>query len=319
MQQEQEQKIPIGISACLLGEEVRYNGGHKRSVFCIRDLAPYFDYQPVCPEVAIGLGIPRPAIRLQGDFDEPRVVGSDKKDIDVTDALRDYSKQQAPMGAQLSGFIFMKNSPSCGLYSAKVYTEKGVHPKKRAGIFAEQLVAANPNLPVEEEGRLNDPVLRESFIARVFVYHEIRGLEKSGISAAKLVALHSRLKYFVMSYGNTIYKALGQLVARAGVGDIREVWAEYVAELMAGTRKAPNHRGHSNVLYHLLGYLNEEVSGSFRQELVEAIEEYRKRQVPLAVPMKLLGHYLDHYASDYIRQQFYLRPHPRELGLRNAL
>lgn len=315
----QEQKIPIGISACLLGEEVRYNGGHKRSVFCIRDLAPYFDYQPVCPEVAIGLGIPRPAIRLQGDFDAPRVVGSGDNTIDVTDELSGYSVSQAEMGTELSGFIFMKNSPSCGLYSAKVYTDKGVHPKKRAGIFAAELVKANPNLPVEEEGRLNDPVLRESFIARVFVYHEIRMQAKAGKSAAKLVALHSRLKYFVMSYGNPIYKKLGQLVANAGVGDINDVWDEYVSELMAGTRKAPNHKGHSNVLYHLLGYLNKEVSGPFRQELVGAIEEYRQRQVPLAVPMKLLGHYLDHYASDYIRQQFYLRPHPRALGLRNAL
>lgn len=315
----EEQKIPIGISACLLGQEVRYNGGHKRSVFCIRDLAPYFDYQPVCPEVAIGLGIPRPAIRMQGDFESPRVVGSGNDTIDVTNELKDYSVKQASMGEDLSGFIFMKNSPSCGLYSAKVYTEKGVHPKKRSGIFAAELVKANPDLPVEEEGRLNDPVLRESFISRVFVYHEIRMQAKSGKTASKLVALHTRLKYFVMSYGNPIYKQLGQLVARAGVGDIEEVWAEYVSALMAGTQKAPNHRGHSNVLYHLLGYLNEEVKGSFRQELVESIEEYRQRQVPLAVPMKLLGHYLDHYASDYIKQQFYLRPHPRALGLRNAL
>ncbi|WP_053981604.1 YbgA family protein [Marinagarivorans algicola] len=312
-------QVPVGISACLMGQEVRYNGGHKRSVFCMRELATYFDFKTVCPEVAIGMSIPRPAIRMQGDFNDPRIVGSDGGDLDVTDALKDYSAKEAAMAHTLSGFIFMKNSPSCGLYSSKVYTEKGVHPKKRAGVFASAIVAANPNLPVEEEGRLNDPVLRESFIARVFVYHELRMLAQKGKTAAKLVALHSRLKYFVMSYGQSLYKTLGQLVARAGVGSIDEVWAEYETTLMQGTQKPPNHRGHSNVLYHLLGYVNDEVKGPLRQELVEAIEEYRKHQVPLAVPMKLLGHYLDHYASDYIKQQVYLRPHPRELGLRNAL
>jgi uncharacterized protein YbgA (DUF1722 family)/uncharacterized protein YbbK (DUF523 family) len=319
MTQSEMQKIPIGISACLLGEEVRYNGGHKRSVFCVKELAPYFDYRPICPEVAIGLGVPRPAIRLQGDFDHPRIVGSIDNSIDVTDTLIDFSRRYAAVGSELSGFIFMKDSPSCGLFSSKVHTDKGVHPKKRAGAFATEFTRLNPDVPVEEEGRLNDPVLRESFIARVFVYHEIRLLAATGKSAAKLVALHSRLKFFVMSYGQAIYKTLGQLVAGAGVGKIDDIWAEYVSTLMRGTRKAPTHRGHSNVLYHLLGYLNEEVTGPFRQALVEAIEEYRKRQVPLAVPMKLLGHYLDHYASEYIRQQFYLRPYPRELGLRNAL
>lgn len=316
-----ESRIPVGISACLLGQEVRYNGGHKRSLFCIRDLAPYFEFTPYCPEVAIGMGIPRPTIRLQGDFDQPQVVGSDDQTLNVTEPMREYSAKTAPEMTAYSGFIFMKNSPSCGLYSAKVYTDKGyVHQQgKRAGIFAEAVVAANPNLPVEEEGRLNDPVLRESFIARVFVYHEIKTQALTGKTPGKLVALHSRLKYFSMAYSQTLYKKLGQLVATAGNGDIEALWDEYVTELMQGTRKAPNHRGHSNVLYHLLGYVNDEVTGSLRQELVEAIEEYRNHQVPLAVPMKLIGHYLEHYASDYIKQQFYLRPYPKELGLRNAL
>lgn len=314
-----DMQVPVGISACLMGHEVRYNGGHKRSVFCLKALSEYFNFETVCPEVAIGMGTPRPAIRMKGSFEQPRIVASDGGDLDVTEALNNYSSQQANMADRLSGFIFMKNSPSCGLYSAKVYTDKGVHPKKRAGVFAQAITQHCPNLPVEEEGRLNDPILRESFIARVYVYHELRMLADSGKTAAKLVAFHSRLKYFVMSYGQDLYKTLGRLVARAGVGDIQAVWAEYETGLMQGTKKPPSHNGHSNVLYHLLGYVNDEVKGPLRQELVEAIEEYRQHQVPLAVPMKLLGHYLDHYASDYIKQQVYLRPHPKALGLRNAL
>ena len=314
-----DEKIPVGVSACLMGEEVRYNGGHKQSIFCVRNLAPYFAFETVCPEVGIGMSVPRPAIRLHGDFNAPRVIGSDREDIDVTQALNQFSAERASAMAGLSGFIFMKNSPSCGLYSAKVYTDKGVHPKKRAGIFAAAVVAANPNLPVEEEGRLNDPVLRESFIARVFVYHHLRRLECGGVTPAKLVDFHSRLKYFVMSYGQAVYKRLGQIVAGAGIGSIESVWRSYVSALMQGTQKAPTHKGHSNVLYHLLGYLRAEVPSAFRQELAQAIEEYRKKEVPLAVPMKLLAHYLDHYSTDYIRQQIYLQPYPRELGLRNAL
>ena len=314
-----DQKIPVGISACLMGQEVRFNGGHKRSLFCLQTLAPYFEFTAECPEMAIGLGVPRPAIRLSGDFEHPDVIGSDNSDINVTAALTQYSQQRAAMGGALSGYIFMKDSPSCGLYSAKVYTATGVHAKKRAGIFAAALVAAHPNLPVEEEGRLNDSVLRENFIARVYVYHRLKALEAEGISAAKLVALHSQLKFFVMSYSQKLYKQLGQMVAKAGVGEIADVWSEYVRELMAGTRKAHNHRGHSNTLYHLLGYLKENVPSEFRRELAVAIEEYRSHEVPLAVPMELLSHYLDHYASDYIRQQVYLQPHPRALGLRNSL
>ena len=315
----QERKIPIGISACLMGQEVRYNGGHKRSVFCLRNLAPYVDYRTFCPEVAIGMGVPRPAVRLQVDFDAPRVVASDGGALDVTDDLARYSHEAALSMGDLSGFIFMKNSPSCGLYSTKVYTEKGIHQKKRGGIFASAVTEAHPNLPVEEEGRLNDPVLRESFIARVFIYDQIRQMSEQGIKPSVMVSFHSKLKYLVMSYGQPLYTQLGRIVARAGVGDVGDVWQEYISTLMQGTQKAPNRRGHSNALYHLLGYLKKDLSGDIRQELAESIEEYRRDLVPLAVPMKLLGHYISHSSSEYIREQVYLSPYPRELGLRNAL
>lgn len=313
------QKIPVGISACLMGQEVRYNGGHKRSVFCSKDLTPYFEYRTYCPEMAIGMGVPRPTIRLQGDFNNPQVVGTKNADLNVTKPLGAYSQEQARKMSDLSGFIFMKDSPSCGAFTTKVYTDNGVHQKRRGGIFASAVMAENPNLPVEEGGRLNDPVLRESFIARVYIYNTIRLMTEAGVTPRQLVDFHSTLKYFAMSYGQRLYKQLGQIVAAAGVGCFEGVWRHYVSALMSGTRKAPNRKGHTNALYHLLGYLKKDVPGPFRQELAASIDEYRKRIVPLAVPMKLVGHYLEHYASDYIRQQVYLQPYPAELGLRNAL
>ncbi len=312
--------IPVGISGCLLGQNVRYNGGHKRSAFCVDNLAEYFDFKPVCPEMAIGLGVPRPTIKLQGDFQSPRLVSSQDGLLDVTDAMVEFAEAQALQADSLSGFIFMRDSPSCGLYSTKVYNpSNGLYPKRRAGLFAEAIVAANPRLPVEEEGRLNDAVLRENFIARVFVYQALKTVLATGAHARSLVAVHSQLKFFVMAYGQPLYRTLGQLVARAGVGDPQSVWNQYLDTLMTATRKAPNKKGHTNVLFHLLGYLKKDVASHLRQPLASAIEEYRLGQVPLAVPMALVGHYLEHYASDYIRQQLYLRPYPAALGLRNAI
>ncbi len=314
-------KIPVGISSCLLGESVRYNGGHKHSRFCTEQLANYFEFRSFCPEVAIGLGIPREPIRLQGDWTQPRVVGTNDASKDVTQPLIDYSHEVADgfERSPVSAYIFMKDSPSCAVYSAKVYTDKGVHQKKRAGIFANIIRERFPLLPVEEAGRLNDAVLRENFIARVYVYHEWQILISEPLSAAKLVDFHSRHKYFVMSYSQSLYKTLGHLVADAGSGDIDQRAKDYIQALMQGTEKPPSKKGHVNVLYHLVGYLREQVPGGIRQDLTEAIEDYRKGIVPLAVPMKLMTHYIDNYAGDYIRAQNYLNPYPYELGLRNAV
>lgn len=312
-------KIPMGISSCLLGEAVRYNGGHKHSHFCTDDLSEFVEFTAYCPEVAIGLGVPREPIRLVGDFERPRVVGTVHRDMDVTDKLTQYALAVADNAAELCGYIFMKDSPSCGLFSAKVYTEKGVHPKKTAGVFSKVLRERFPLMPMEEAGRLNDARLRENFIARAYVYFHWRTEMADDPAAAKLVAFHSRHKYFAMSYSQVLYKTLGQIVAAAGTGNIQTRTNDYIHALMTGTQRPPTKKGHANVLFHLVGYLREAVPGGVRQDLTAAIEDYRNNIVPLAVPMKLMTHYIENYASDYIKSQTYLNPYPYKLGLRNAI
>lgn len=312
-------KIPVGISSCLLGQEVRYNGGHKQSKFCLNHLSRVFEFHPFCPEVAIGLGVPREPIRMVGEIDSPRVVGTVSKDIDVTEPLANYGVEVAQQNRDLCGYILMKSSPSCGLFSAKVYKNEHPQPGKHAGMFARSLMQEAPLLPMEEEGRLNDPRLRENFIARVFAYSDWKRNVESEPSAAKLVAFHSRYKYLVMSHSQAAYRRLGQLVAAAGVGGIDEKSKEYIVGFMQAITRLASRKGHANTMYHLLGYLKQDVAGKERQSIVKSIEDYRNGVVNLAVPMALLSHYLKINGSDYVKSQAYLEPHSYDLGLRNVI
>lgn len=314
-----ETKIPVGISSCLLGQEVRYNGGHKQSRFCLNHLSRVFEFHPFCPEVAIGLGVPREAIRMVGDIDTPRVVGTVTKELDVTEPLAEYGVEVAKRNQHLCGYILMKSSPSCGLFSAKVYKNDHPQPGKHAGMFARSLKKELPLLPMEEEGRLNDPRLRENFIARVFAYADWRRSVDAEPTAAKLVAFHSRYKYLVMSHSQAAYKRLGQIVAKAGVGKIEDNVAEYIEQFMQCITRLASRKGHANTMYHLLGYLKQDVEGAERQSIVKSIEDYREGVVNLAVPMALLSHYLKINGSDYVKSQAYLEPHAYDLGLRNAI
>jgi len=316
---ELENKIPVGISSCLLGENVRYNGGHTQSKFCLNHLAKVFSFEAFCPEVAIGLGIPREPIRMVGSIEAPRVVGTVTETLDVTDDLVAYGEKIGRYSKALSGYILMKNSPSCGLYSAKIYNGKNNFPGKHAGVFARALRDGNPLLPLEEEGRLNDPRLRENFIARVFALHDWRQQVGGAPTARKLVEFHSRYKYLVMAHGQKPYKLLGQMVARAGLEDIEVLAENYIREFMAAISKLASRKGHANTLYHMLGYLREEVPGTARQELAVTIEDYREGLVNLAVPVTMLKHYLKLYGSDYIKSQAYLEPYAHDLGLRNTI
>ena len=319
MRKPDENKIPVGISSCLLGEEVRYNGGHKHQRYCTDILSRYFAFNAFCPEVAIGMGVPREPIRLVGSVSSPKAVGTKSRHMDVTQALLEYAEVMLPQMEPLCGFIWMKDSPSCGLFNTKVYGEDGKPPLRRAGLVAGLLRQRLPLLPMEEGGRLNDPGLRENFIARVFLFSQWRQLMAQGITPAALVAFHSRQKYWVMSYGQKLYRELGRMVANAGSQPIADLAESYIQSLMDGTQSPPSRKGHVNVLYHMVGYLRETVPGSIRQDLTQSIEEYRVGQVPLAVPMKLMTHYIEHYASEYLKEQSYLDPHPFDLGLRNAL
>lgn len=313
-------KIPVGISSCLLGEEVRFNGGHKRSRVCLNLFARVFEYRSFCPEVAIGLGVPRETIRLVGESAEhPRVVGTKTASLDVTEALYDYGQQVASEIDDVSGYILMKNSPSCGLYSAKVYKKNSPLPGKHAGMFVRGLRSRQPLLPMEEEGRLNDPLLRENFVAAVYAYHDWRCHFLPNASPKALVDFHTRYKLLLMSHGQKFYRELGQIVAEAGSAGFDERVDTYITLFMQALQKPSSRKGHVNTLFHILGYLRETLDGDVRQDIADLIERYRVGQINLSVPATMLNHYLKRHGGDYINEQVYLKPYAEELGLRNTI
>ncbi len=312
--------ISIGISACLLGEEVRHDGGHKRDVFITGTLTHYFEFVPVCPEMAIGLGVPREPIRLQGKPRDIRVVGVKNPQLDVTDKLRAYGTKQAEELERVSGYILKSKSPSCGMERVRLYPEQGGAPNNEGvGQYAAALMRARPLMPVEEEGRLHDPVLRENFIERIYTYRRWQELVGRGVTTARLVDFHTRHKFAVLAHGPEIYRRLGRLVAAAGTQPIGEMAAQYIALLMQGLRKRASRRGHTNVLQHVQGYLKTRLDADDKAELVEIIDRYRRGQVPLIVPLTLLRHHFRRHPSPYIDTQTYMNPHPPELMLRNLI
>nr|WP_314560874.1 DUF523 and DUF1722 domain-containing protein [uncultured Pseudomonas sp.] len=314
-------KPKIGISACLLGENVRFNGGHKQSLLCSQTLAEYFDYVPLCPEVAIGLGIPRETIRLVGDAANPQAVGTVHRDLNVTQPLDEYGQAMAREHTDLCGYIFMQKSPSCGLERVKVYRENGAPVDGGGrGIYAQAFCARHPNLPVEEDGRLNDPVLRENFLTRVFVYASWQQLLTEGLSRHRLLAFHSRYKYLLMAHSPAHYKSLGQLLGSMTKGaNLDELASCYFSDLMTGLSKCATRGTHTNVLQHISGYLKQAISADDKQEMQTVIGQYRHGIVPLVVPLTLLKHHFRQHPDRYIAQQAYLQPHPENLSLRNAI
>lgn len=311
--------IHVGISQCLLGDAVRYDGGHKFSEFCARTLQTCFHFVPVCPEVGIGLGTPREPIHLQGNpHDESvRVVGNRSKDLDVTQALEAYGQQKAGELGQLSGYIFMQRSPSCGLERIKVYHENGT-PLGRSsrGVYARELTRLLPLLPVEEEGRLRDVQLRENFVARVYAYHRWQLLVQEGLTLARLQDFHARHKYALLAHNQAAYRHLGRIVALAHQRPLEAVAQDYISVFMATLREVASKRNHANALLHILGYLKREIDSQSKQELVALIEQYRQGQVPLLAPLTLLRHHFGRHPNAYIARQHYLEPHPPELALR---
>lgn len=307
-------KIPVGISSCLLGEKVRYNGGHKYDNFINKQLVNYFDFKPYCPEVAIGLGVPRIPIRLVNVDNEIRVQNTKDAGIDVTDKLHKYGVKIAGKSSRLCGYIFMSRSPSCGMERVKVYNEKGA-PLKADGVgaFAEEMKNAHPNMPMEEEGRLNDPGLRENFITRVFTYYRWRRLLSRNFSAARLVEFHTQHKLLVMAHNQAAYKRLGRLVAEAGKAEPEQLIEAYEAELMAAMKRQITRKQHTNILQHLQGYFSKYLDKDDREEMTTAIDDYRMGLVPLVAPLTLIRHHLRHHPNDWALNQVYLEPYPREL------
>ncbi|SQG00208.1 protein YbgA [Paucimonas lemoignei] len=313
-------KPKLGISACLMGAEVRFNGGHKESHLCTRALTEYFEFVTACPEVAIGLGIPREPIRLVGDGQNPQAVGTVNRELNVTQALADYGVQMADELGDICGYIFMQKSPSCGLERVKVYTEKGAPVEGGGrGIYAQAFCERHPNMPVEEDGRLNDPVLRENFITRVFAYAAWQDLLKAGLTRRSLTEFHSRYKYQLMANDPVQYKALGNLLGNMGRSDPNEIAPQYFSDLMAALKKPATRRTHTNVLQHLCGYLKQTISASDKQEVQQLISQYHQGIVPLIVPLTLLKHHFRQHPDPYVALQVYMQPHPENLSLRNAI
>ncbi len=313
------EKIRIGISSCLLGEEVRFDGGHKHDAYINGTLRRYIDFVPVCPELAIGLGVPRQPIRLISTKSGTRVVGTRDPGFDVTDALYDYGRRMGRELRDISGYILKRASPSCGMARVKVYTRAGMPHKGEAGMYARAFMEAQPLLPMEEEGRLGDPILRESFIGRVCVYHRWQTMRRERLTAARLVEFHTRHKLLIMAHSQAAYRRMGRLVARAGVADLQALGAEYVQELMTVLKRRVARRQHVNVMQHLLGYLRAKLDAADRAEMHESIAAYGRGLVPLIVPITLLKHHFRRHPHPYVENQYYLSPHPVELMLRNQL
>jgi uncharacterized protein YbgA (DUF1722 family)/uncharacterized protein YbbK (DUF523 family) len=313
-------KIKVGISSCLLGNEVRFDGGHKHSHLCTDTLSRYFQFVPECPEVSSGMSIPRRPIRLIGDIHEPKVVAVHDNSLDYTDQLKTFSQNKAQLLDDLCGYIFMQKSPSCGVFRVKVFQESG-HPAADPGrgVYARAVMAANPLLPVEESGRLEDAVLRESFVTRVFAYHNWQQLKKKELSYKAILEFHASYKYCLMARAPTHYVELGRLLSDAGQHTINDLAERYFSLLMENLSILATRKTHTNVLMHLQGYLKKVLSAKEKQELASIIEQYRTHQVPLIVPITLLKHHFNNHPDPYIAKQAYLQPYPDDLSLRNAI
>jgi len=312
-------KIPVGISSCLLGHEVRYDGAHKYHSYIERTLGQYFEFRAFCPEVEAGLGIPRPCVQLRETSPGViRCVGVKDHGFDVTERLEQASAKQADWLAELCGYILKKDSPSCGMERVKVY-KNDIPARCGTGIFAGFIQRRFPYLPIEEEGRLGDPALRENFIQRVFVLRRWRELTEAGLGVHALMSFHSRHKLIAMSHDQNQARALGRLVADANAANLTEIADAYLAALMACLKVVATRGNHVNVLQHIQGYLKQKLDSDAKQELVETIEAYRTGLLPLIVPLTLLKHHFRREPDPFIDQSFYLSPHPAELALLNAI
>jgi uncharacterized protein YbgA (DUF1722 family)/uncharacterized protein YbbK (DUF523 family) len=313
-----EKKIRIGISECLLGHHVRYDGGHKRDRFLTDTLGQYVEYVPVCPEVECGLGVPREAMRLMGNPESPRLV-TIRTQQDLTGRMAAWARKRVKEleKEDLCGFIFKSDSPSSGMERVKVYNDRGIPVKEGRGIFARMFMEHFPLIPSEEEGRLHDPKLRENFIERVFTLMRWRELLRQKMTVANLVAFHTQNKLLLLSHSDKHYRMMGRLVAAGKSMPAKELYEKYETPLMEALKLKTTIKKNANVLQHMMGYFKKQISSDEKQEMLEVIGEYRKDYIPLIVPVTLIQHYVRKYKEPYLSRQTYLNPHPVALQLRN--
>ena len=309
--------IIIAVSACLLGEHVRYDGGHKHDRYITDTLGMFFTFVPVCPETGCGLPTPREAMRLEGDPASPRLMTRQSR-VDRTEQMAAYcsTKIRELENADLCGFIFKKDSPSSGLFRVKVYNN-GQAVKNGRGLFAAAVARRFPLLPMEEEGRLNDPGIRENFIERIFCYRRWKDFRNANPSTGRLVAFHTAHKLLLMAHSPLIYREMGGLVAHAAEMPVSDLLLRYEELLMKGLALHATVKKNTNVLQHIMGYFKQQLSPEEKSELLEVIGHYHDGLLPLIVPITLLRHYISMYDQQYLKGQVYLAPHPHQLMLRN--
>ena len=313
-----EERIKLGISTCLLGENVRYDGGHKLDRFLTDTLGQYVEYVPVCPEVECGLPIPRESMHLEGDPERPRLVTS-RTHEDKTEQMVKWAKKRVVEleKEDLCGFIFKSNSPSSGMERVKIRNEKGMPVKKGVGMFARIFMEHFPLIPVEEDGRLHDPKLRENFIERIFTMMRWRELLRKKRSMGNLVDFHTCNKLLILSHSPKHHRMMGKLVADGKGMPIKNLYREYERLLMAALKLKTTAKKNTNVLQHMMGYFKKQLSSDEKQEILEILQRYREGYVPLIVPVTLMNHYIRKYKQPYLSAQSYLNPHPIALQLRN--
>ena len=303
--------MKIGVSSCLLGEQVRFDGGHKRDSFLVDTFGKYAEWTTVCPEVEIGLGIPRDSLRLTDSGSGTRLIIT-KTGEDLTQRMTEFSEKRAKeiTRLKLAGYVLKAKSPSCGMERVKVY-HPGTMPDRGVGLFAAALLKACPHLPVEEEGRLQDPGLRENFVTRVFTYQRWLDMAELGLTRARLMKFHEQHKFILFSHNQAGSRALGNLLGQGGSA------SDYLDKLTDVMKRTPTRKNHTNVLQHLAGFLKDRIDDHDRKELGDVIERYRQGLLPLIVPITLLRHHVVKLDVDYLRDQIYLNPHPHELMLLN--
>jgi len=311
-------KIRLGISACLLGEQVRFDGSHRLDRFLRDTLGRYIDYVPVCPEVECGLGIPREYMHLEGKPEAPRLITT-KTRKDLTDRMVTWARQKVKEleHENLCGFIFKSDSPSSGMERVRIYGPSGMPQKNGVGIFAGIFMKQFPMFPTEEEGRLHDPILRENFIESIFVFKRWRELPESERQPKHLIRFHTEHKYLIMSHSPRHLSPMGKLTAEAGHTPADRLYSDYQKNLLEALRLKTTVKKNVNVLMHMMGYFKKQLTADEKRELLEIIDAYHQEHVPLVVPITLINHYVRKYEEAYLKDQFYLNPHPLELQLRN--
>ena len=315
-----DDKIRVGISSCILGNPVRWNAGHKMDKYLAHTLGQFVDYVPVCPEVEVGLGVPRESMRLVGNPERPRLI-TFKSKTDHTDRMVRWARKRVREleKENLCGFIFKSDSPSSGMIRVKVYNDKGMPHKVGVGIFAREFMDQFPSIPVEDDGRLNNPQIRENFIQQIFAMKRWRDINTGRRTMGKLVEFHTRNKLLLLSHSQKHYRLMGRLVAQGKQLPIGELYKQYQDLLLDTLKLKTTIKKNINVLQHLMGYFKKQLSTDEKQELLETFDHFRREQVPLIVPITLINHYVRKYQQPYLKHQTYLHPHPLELKLRISI